>query len=74
MIRVEDRRNIACDIEQACHEGAGCESACARSGISLRTLQRWKADAEHGLIQGDGLLMRCVLRPLMPSPTMNDAR
>ena len=54
MICVEDRRTIACDIEQAHHDGANYEPACQLSGISLRTLQRWNADAEDGLICSDG--------------------
>ena len=54
MIRVEDRRSIACDIEKACNDGAGYEPACQLAGISLRTLQRWKSGAEVGVIQGDG--------------------
>lgn len=53
MIRVEDRRNTACDIEQARIDGASYAPACQLAGISLRTLQRWKAGAEAGLIQGD---------------------
>ena len=51
MIRVEDRRNTTCDIEQARIDGASYEPACQLVGISLRTLQRWKAGAEAGLIQ-----------------------
>ena len=53
MIRVEDRRTIACDIEQVCRDGARYSSACALVGISLRTLQRWKAGVRDGLIQAD---------------------
>ena len=53
MTRVEDRRNIACHIEQAQNDGASYQSACQLAGISLRTLQRWKAGAQVGVIQGD---------------------
>ena len=54
MIRVEDRRTIACDIEQARSDGASYQPACQLAGVSLRTLQRWKVGAEAGVIQGDG--------------------
>ena len=53
MIRVEDRRNIACNIEQAYSDGANYQPACQLAGVSLRTLQRWKAAAQAGVIQGD---------------------
>jgi putative transposase len=53
MTRVEDRRTIACDIEQAQNDGASYQSACQLAGVSLRTLQRWKARAQVGVIQGD---------------------
>ena len=47
MIGLEDRRNIAQDIEVAHRSGARLHKACEVAGIDVRTLQRWKA--------GDGL-------------------
>lgn len=52
MIGLEDRRNMAQHIEQAHHEGARLAAACEFAGISVRTLQRWKA--QDGLQTGDG--------------------
>jgi transposase InsO family protein len=52
MIILEDRQAIAQDIEQAHRDGARLRPACEAAGISLRTLQRWKAGC--GLEHGDG--------------------
>lgn len=51
MIGLEDRRNLAQDIEQACKAGVRLSKACAAVGISARTLQRWHA--QGGLESGD---------------------
>lgn len=60
MIRLEDRRKLAQDIEQAHHAGARLKPACELAGITERTLQRWKSG--DGLVRGDG-------RPQAPHPT-----
>ena len=52
MIGLEDRQEIARDIEAACDAGARLKPACELMGISARTLQRWKAG--QGLESGDG--------------------
>lgn len=52
MIGLEDRRQMARDIEEACIAGARLHLACELMGITARTLQRWKAD--KGLQTGDG--------------------
>jgi putative transposase len=52
MIVLEDRQAIARDIEQARRDGARLQPACEAAGISLRTLQRWRAGC--GLLRGDG--------------------
>lgn len=52
MIRLEDRQQLARDIEQAHRAGARLKPACELAGIDVRTLQRWKAGA--GLVRGDG--------------------
>jgi transposase InsO family protein len=51
MTRLEDRRILVRDIEQACADGARLASACALAGIDAGTLRRWKAG--DGLAQGD---------------------
>lgn len=51
MIGLEDRTVLAQDIETAHRDGARLERACAEVGITVRTLQRWKAD--DGLVAGD---------------------
>ncbi len=51
MIRLEDRQRVATEIQQAHHAGARLAKACALTGISVRTLQRWQA--EQGLVTGD---------------------
>lgn len=51
MIRLEDRRALSLDIEQARAAGARLDRACDIAGIDLRTLQRWKVD--DGLTVGD---------------------
>lgn len=52
MIGLEDRRELAQAIEVAHASGARLKPACATAGISVRTLQRWKA--HQGLETGDG--------------------
>lgn len=51
MISLEDRTVLAQDIGNAHRDGARLERACAEAGITVRTLQRWKADG--GLVAGD---------------------
>jgi len=51
MISLEDRTFLAQDIEAAHRAGARLECACAEAGITVRTLQRWKAGS--GLVTGD---------------------
>ena len=52
MIGLEDRQMLARDIDQAHAAGARLAAACELAGISVRTLQRWKA--AQGLQTGDG--------------------
>jgi putative transposase len=51
MIGLEDRQTMVHDIETAHAAGARLRQACEVAGITLRTLQRWKAG--DGLIAGD---------------------
>ena len=51
MIRLEDRQVIAQAVEQAHKAGARLRPACELAGITVRTLQRWKAG--DGLVRGD---------------------
>jgi putative transposase len=52
MIALEDRRNLAQDIQDARDAGARLEQVCDVAGIDARTLQRW--NAHDGLTKGDG--------------------
>lgn len=52
MIGLEDRRNIAREIDMAHKAGARLHAACEVACIDVRTLQRWKAHG--GLESGDG--------------------
>jgi len=62
MIGLEDRQQLAQDIEAAHAAGARLSAACELAGVSVRTLQRWRAG--EGLQSGDG-------RPnaVRPAPT-----
>lgn len=51
MIGLEDRQTLVRDIETAHAAGARLRTACEVAGITVRTLQRWKAD--DGLQVGD---------------------
>jgi putative transposase len=51
MTRLEDRRTLVHEIEQAQIGGARQAEACALAGIDPRTVQRWRAG--DGLIRGD---------------------
>ena len=51
MIGLEDRTVLAQDIDVAHSAGARLARACAEVGITVRTLQRWKAN--DGLVSGD---------------------
>ena len=64
MIGLEDRRNLAHDIDTAHDAGARLHLACEIAGIDERTLQRWKAHAAG--IQADG-------RPQAERPTPSHA-
>ena len=64
MIGLEDRRNLARDIDAAHEAGARLHLACEIAGIDERTLQRWKAHAAG--IQADG-------RPQAVRPTPSHA-
>jgi len=68
MIGLEDRQEIARDIDVACKAGARLEPACELMGITARTLQRWKAD--EGLESGDGRPQ--AVRP-MPAHALTEA-
>ena len=61
MIGLEDRRNLAHDIDTARDAGARLHLACEIAGIDERTLQRWKAHA--GGIQADGRPQAVRLTP-----------
>ena len=60
MIGLEDRQTMVRHIDTAHAAGARLRPACAVAGITVRTLQRWKA--EDGLHVGDR-------RPLAERPT-----
>ena len=66
MIGLEDRRQLAQSIETAHRQGARLAAACETAGISVRTLQRWKA--HEGLESGDGRPQ--ALRPV-PGPRLD---
>ena len=51
MIRLEDRQDIAQAVHEAHQAGARLRPACELAGITVRTLQRWKAG--DGLVRGD---------------------
>lgn len=51
MIDLEDRRTLFRNIEVAHGAGARLRPACQTAGITVRTLQRWKA--HDGLVVGD---------------------
>lgn len=51
MIGLEDRRTLVRHIETAHTAGARLRPACEEAGITVRTLQRWKA--QDGLQTGD---------------------
>ncbi|MBT0964249.1 IS3 family transposase, partial [Denitromonas iodatirespirans] len=51
MIDLEDRRTLVRNIEVAHSAGARLQPACQCAGITVRTLQRWKA--HDGLAVGD---------------------
>ena len=70
MIRLEDRRSVALDIEQAHAAGARLKLACNLTGINVRTLQRWKAGA--GLVQGDKRPL--AVRPIPAHALSQDER
>lgn len=52
MIGLEDRQALARDIQTAHAAGARLRLACETAGITVRTLQRWRAC--QGLVSGDG--------------------
>ena len=62
MIGLEDRRQLARDIDEARKAGARLKAACEVMGVDARTVQRWKAG--DGLIIGDG--RPGALRPTPP--------
>jgi transposase InsO family protein len=68
MISLQDRQQLARDIELAHDSGARLHLACQVAGIDLRTLQRYKAAG--GLQRGDGRPQ--AVRPT-PSHTLSEA-
>ena len=60
MIGLEDRQEMARDIDAAQRAGARLQEACEIVGIDARTVQRWKA--REGLVRGDGRPQ--ALRPI----------
>lgn len=67
MIRLEDRQEMAQDIERAHRAGARLKPACELAGIDVRTLQRWKAG--DGLVRGD---RRPQVNHETPAHTLSD--
>lgn len=68
MIGLEDRQALAQNIASAHADGARLQPACEIAGIDVRTLQRWKAQAD--LTEGDGRPQ--ALRPI-PSHALSSA-
>jgi putative transposase len=52
MTRLEDRHLLVRQIESAQRHGARLHQVCREAGLSVRTLQRWKA--EGGVLRDDG--------------------
>jgi putative transposase len=63
MTRLEDRQSLAQHIDIAGRAGARLHKACEIVGIDLRTLQRWKAFGQRGLVAGDARPSACRPRP-----------
>lgn len=70
MIGLEDRQNVARDIEVAHEAGARLRLACETAGIDVRTLQRWKA--ADGLQTGDR--RPAAIRPVPAHALSNEER
>jgi transposase InsO family protein len=68
MIGLEDRQTMVRHIETAHTAGARLRPACELAGISVRTLQRWKA--EDGLQVGD---RRPLAERPLPSHALTEA-
>lgn len=68
MIGLQDRQQLARDIQIAHHSGARLHLACQVAGIDVRTLQRYKATG--GLANGDARPQ--ALRP-QPSHALTEA-
>jgi hypothetical protein len=62
MIGLEDRQTMVRHIESAHAGGARLRLACEVAGITVRTLQRWKAH--------DGLVVAAAPGPSGPRPRM----
>jgi transposase InsO family protein len=67
MIGLEDRQTAVRHIETAHAAGARLRPACEVAGITVRTLQRWKA--QDGLVLGD---RRPVAERPLPSHALTD--
>ena len=63
MIDLEDRRTLVRNIEVAHSAGARLQPACQTAGITVRTLQRWKA-------QGGLVVSTSAPTPSGPCPAM----
>lgn len=68
MIGLEDRQTMVRHIETAHTAGARLRPACEVAGITVRTLQRWKA--EGGLQVGD---RRPLAERPLPSHALTEA-
>jgi transposase InsO family protein len=67
MIDLEDRRTLVRNIDGAHRAGARLRPACQTAGITVRTLQRWKA--HDGLVVGD---KRSDAERALPSHALNE--
>lgn len=67
MIGLEDRQTLVRHIDEAHAAGARLRPACEVAGMTLRTLQRWKA--QEGLRQGD---RRPLAKRAQPAHALSD--